>query len=132
MPKGNSMTDKIEGVKTYFRSMCLPFLLYMFSCFGSVIHRVSYILYMHAHRRNILRLRINMFVHCEIQFYFTFFRAHAVSLRPSKLCPLKKKQQQQMKFYSGQQKTTKDAVNKQYHGTNWLSSVTQTFLKGNR
>ena len=37
-----------------------------------------------------------------------------------------------MKFYSGQQKTTKDEVSEQYHGTNRLSSVTQTFLKGNR
>jgi hypothetical protein len=29
MSKGNSRTDKIEGVKTYFRSICLPYLLYI-------------------------------------------------------------------------------------------------------
>ena len=43
-----------RGVRTYFRSMCLPFLFNVFSCFRSVIHRVS------CTQTNILRTKISI------------------------------------------------------------------------
>ena len=52
----NSVLSSMRGVKTYFRSTCLPFLFNVFSCFRSIIHRGS------CTQTNILCTRIKMIV----------------------------------------------------------------------
>ena len=49
-----NVDQDIYQLRTYFRSMCLPFLFNVFSCFRSVIHRVS------CTQTNILPTRIKI------------------------------------------------------------------------
>jgi len=82
----------MRGVKTYFRSTCLSFLLNMFSCFRSVnvIHLVS-CTQSQTHSVQLISYiyKDKHYFYSEIQFYFTFFHAHTTSLPPSQLtgCP---------------------------------------------
>ena len=73
----NSVLSSVRGVKTYFRSTCLPFLFNVFSCFRSFIHRVS------CTQTNILCTRINIIFSFIVKFSFILCSSVLIPLFPT-------------------------------------------------